>query len=311
MPQRVLIIDDSPQIHKLLEARLKPEDITLQSAMRADEGLQAACADPPDLILLDVEMPEQSGFSLCQVLKADPRTAMVPIIFLTALGTSAEKVRGFDLGAVDYITKPFEPAELRARVRAALRTKRYLDLLSTRAQMDGLTGIWNRTYFERRLDEELDAFRRYGRALSLVILDVDHFKKINDAHGHPFGDRVLQLVALLVGATVRSTDAVCRYGGEEFGIILSETGGEGALRGAERMRQRLERLELADRAQKIAVTASFGVSSSDWFPADDLTRQSLLNAADDALYAAKGAGRNCSRAGGPQAPTEHPSPEPV
>jgi two-component system, cell cycle response regulator len=302
MPQRILIIDDSPQIHSLLEARLKPEDIVLQSALRADEGLQAACADPPDLILLDVEMPEQSGFSLCQVLKADTRTAMVPIIFLTALSTSEEKVRGFELGAVDYITKPFEPAELRARVRAALRTKRYLDLLATRAQMDGLTGIWNRAYFDRRLDEELDANRRYGRPVGLVLIDIDNFKVINDAHGHPFGDRVLQLVALLLGASVRSTDAVCRYGGEEFGVILGETGGDGALCTVERMRQRLERLELSDRGQKVSVTASFGVSSSDWFAPGELTHQGIVDATDAALYAAKRDGRNCSRRWGPRLP---------
>ena len=167
--QTLLVIDDSPEIHLLLDVRLRPENLRIEHAHDPIEGLARAVAAPPDLILLDMEMPGMTGLEVCARLKADPATAMVPVIFLTGAEGVDIKVRGFDLGAVDFVTKPFDPAELRARVRAALRTKRFHDMLSARAQIDGLTGLWNRGYFNQRLAEEVKAVRRYRRELSLVI----------------------------------------------------------------------------------------------------------------------------------------------
>ena len=293
MSQTVLVIDDSVEIHYLLEARLRPERLELRYALGAEEGLSAARALQPDLILLDVSMPERSGFEVCRLLKEDPRTAALPIIFLSGSTDVVNKVLGFELGAVDYVTKPFDPAELRARVRSALRMKRYQDMLAARAQLDGLTGLWNRAYFDRRVVEEIAAVQRYGRRLCLVMLDIDHFKALNDRHGHPFGDQVLQGVGECLAAAVRTADAACRYGGEEFCLILGETDSQGGLVLAQRVRERFGELNLWCAGQVVPVTASFGVASSDQFQeAAELSARQLIAAADAAMYLAKTGGRD-------------------
>jgi PleD family two-component response regulator len=218
---RVLVIDDSPEIHQLLKVRLRGEGLVLLHATDPVEGLRLARSVVPDLILLDQDMPTMTGLEACRALKADPVTSHVPIVFLTGAASVTDRVAGLDAGAVDYIGKPFDPLELRARVRATLRTKRYQDLLMLRAQLDWLTGLRNRAYFDTRLADEVMAARRHGRLVSLILLDLDHFKSINDRFGHPFGDRVLQKVGDVLLDGARVTDAPCRYGGEEFGIVLT------------------------------------------------------------------------------------------
>ena len=291
--QTVLAIDDSQDIHDLLEVRLRPEEVTLHHALTAEDGLRMARELRPDLVLLDVDMPMMTGFEVCRRLKADLNTASTPIIFLSAATATHSKVSGFDVGGIDYVTKPFDPAELRARVRAALRTKRYNDLLATKAQIDALTGLWNRGYFNQRLSEEVAATTRYGRSLSLVLLDLDHFKSLNDTHGHPFGDRVLQSVGEMLTGIMRATDAPCRYGGEEFALILTETDIVGARKAAERVREAIGRLAFRVAAARVVVTGSLGVASTtSWPDGPPLSVTSLVANADDALYAAKHAGRN-------------------
>ena len=232
MQQRILAIDDSPDIHQLLSARLGNLNVEMQHAMTGASGYEKALQDPPDLILLDVMMPDASGFEICRRLKATSETAAVPVIFLTGEADVEQKVRGFDVGAIDYIQKPFDTAELTARVRSALRTKRYFDMLAERAMLDGLTGLWNRTQFDQQLYKETSCALRYDCSLSLVMMDIDRFKEINDTHGHPFGDQVLQSIGELLRSWTRNTDLPCRYGGEEFGIILRETDLEGAVQTA-------------------------------------------------------------------------------
>ncbi len=291
--QTVLAIDDSQDIHDLLDVRLRPEDVEVHHALTAEEGLQRARELKPDLVLLDVDMPLMTGFEVCRRLKEDPSTANVPVIFLTAASTVYAKVSGFDVGGIDYVTKPFEAAELRARVRAALRTKRYYDMLANKAQIDALTGLWNRGYLNQRMAEEVAAAARYGRSLSLVLLDLDHFKALNDNHGHPFGDRVLQSVGEMLTATMRTTDAPCRYGGEEFALILTETDIAGARKAAERVREAIARMTLGSQTGRIVVTASLGIASTATLPPRaPLTVVALIAAADAALYAAKRNGRN-------------------
>jgi len=299
MSQTVLAIDDSPDIHRLLDVRLRPENLVVRHALDADEGLAEAARCAPDLILLDVDMPLVTGFELCRRLKDDPSLAHVPVIFLTGATDVYTKVEGFDLGAVDYVTKPFDPAELRARVRAALRTKRYHDLLAARSNVDALTGIWNRSYFNQRLGEEIAAAKRYGRELSLVMLDVDRFKSLNDAHGHPFGDQVLQRIGELLHTLLRATDAPCRYGGEEFGLILTETDGAGAAATAERVRLAIAEHTFRPKDRPLRITASFGVASARLFDRGGLSALRLVTAADDALYRAKQEGRDCVRVAEP------------
>jgi two-component system cell cycle response regulator len=293
MTQSVLAIDDLPEIHQLLEVRLRPDPLRIHHAFTAEEGLRKAVMLQPDLILLDVDMPEVSGLELCRRLKADPSTAMIPIIFLTGADEVETKVAGFDLGAVDYITKPFDPAELRARVRAALRTKRYQDLLAARAQIDGLTGLWNRAYLNQRIAEEVAAAQRYHRKLCVTLLDLDHFKTLNDRFGHPFGDQVLQAVGEALTASTRTTDAACRYGGEEFALILSETGLQGGMVAAERARAQIAVLEFRPKGQRLSITASVGVAATEQFEdPKQLDVRALISSADQALYAAKHSGRD-------------------
>lgn len=291
--QKILAIDDSPEIHKLLRARLSALDVELEHATSGEEGLRKASAHQPDLILLDVIMPGTGGFDVCRRLKAEPDTAAIPVIFLTAASDVDQKVMGFDVGAVDYIPKPFHSAELQARVRSALRTKRYFDMLSQRAMIDGLTGLWNRTQFDQRLLEEVAASKRYDRPLSLILLDLDHFKSLNDTHGHPFGDEALQAVGELLQSATRTCDWPCRYGGEEFAVILRETDHEGALVIADRLRERIAILRLKHDGQSVCLTASFGVASSSCCPNPArLTREWFVASADSALYQAKQSGRN-------------------
>jgi two-component system cell cycle response regulator len=293
MSQCVLAIDDSPDVHRLLEVRLRSEGLVLHHALDAERGLAMAIELKPDLVLLDVNLPLMTGFEICRKLKDDAATAQIPIIFLTGAAEVYSKVQGFDLGAVDYVTKPFEPAELRARVRAALRTKRFHDILAARSHIDGLTGIWNRSYFNQRMSEECGAAQRYGRTISLIMLDVDHFKRVNDEHGHPFGDLVLQTLGDLLNTLLRATDAPCRYGGEEFGVILTETDVEGATITAERLRHEISETVFHSKGAKVQVTASLGLVSSTLFDSGSLSLAAMVSAADDALYHAKHSGRDC------------------
>jgi diguanylate cyclase (GGDEF)-like protein len=292
MPHVVLTIDDSLDVHRLLDVRLRPEGLILHHALDADEGLTKARELKPDLILLDVDLPLMTGFEVCQKLKLDPVTAEIPVIFLTGASDVYTKVQGFDLGAVDYVVKPFEPAELRARVRAALRTKRFHDLLSARSHVDGLTGIWNRSYFNQRFGEEMSAAQRYGRTISLVMLDLDHFKGLNDSYGHPFGDQVLQAVGDVLHAFLRTTDAPCRFGGEEFALALTETDEKGAAITAERVRVQIAQLAFRPQDKHVQITASFGVACSTIFDTKVLSVSRMVAAADEALYRAKHEGRN-------------------
>lgn len=287
MRQKVLAIDDSEAIHALLKVRLKDEAVDLHFASDGESGLAAACALTPDLILLDVDLPGTDGFAVCKCLKDNPETMGVPVIFLTGASSTEEKIRGLELGAVDYVTKPFDPAELRARVRASLRMRYLLDLLSRKAMLDGLTGLWNRAYFDQRLSAEISLARRTGRPMACIMADVDHFKQINDRFGHPMGDEVLKSISQLLADSCRAEDVICRYGGEEFAVIAPNTTHVQAADLADRLRQAIGQEELSIRGQRLHITCSFGVA--------DLRGSApptLVELADQALYRAKQAGRN-------------------
>jgi diguanylate cyclase (GGDEF)-like protein len=200
-----------------------------------------------------------------------------------------DRVRALDLGAIDFVEKPFEVVELKARVRSALRVQHLVKMLAQRAQVDGLTGLWNRTYFDRRLLQECSEAQRHGRSVSLVMCDVDGFKRLNDERGHPFGDMVLErLSRILQGG--RGSDVACRYGGEEFGIILPHTAGMEALEVAERYRRSFE-VETWHGAPGKVITASFGVAEMA-AAGRPMSVADLVAAADAALYRAKLNGRN-------------------
>ena len=229
-----------------------------------------------------------TGFDVCRILKADPELCMIPVLFLSGSGTSDDKVRGLDLGAVDYITKPFDDFELRARVRAAIRTKELQDLLIEHAHIDPLTGLPNRRALMDRLQMEWARMQRHGGELSFIMADIDHFKRVNDTYGHSIGDKVLQEVARTIARQCRESDLPARYGGEEFAVVVPNEGISGAVHLAERCRREIEKVNLPAKGEPIRPTASFGVADAVGVSSAEL----LVDRADQALYRAKAAGRN-------------------
>ena len=286
---RVLAIDDSDLVHRLLRARLRHERIDLHSVHTAESGIKAAQELQPDVILLDIDLEDLDGFEVLARLKADPRTRDLAVIFVSASAETMDRVRGLDLGAVDFIGKPFDVTELRARVRSALRTQRLMKMLSQRAQLDGLTGLWNRAHFDERLAAEISGALRHGTQVSMILADLDRFKSLNDNHGHPFGDEVLERAAAVLSGG-RAQDIACRYGGEEFAIILPGTGIEEASEVAERNRAGIEAIAWSDRPE-VSVSGSFGVADLHCLPGTPSV-EALLSVADAALYRAKTNGRN-------------------
>lgn len=285
---KVLIIDDDVDSLAIAKLRLKKDGYILVSAGDGVEGLARAREDDPDLILLDVQMPGKSGYEVCEDLKSDPHLCNIPVIFLSAADDISEKVKGLDLGAVDYVTKPFDIFELKARVRAALRTKRLQDLLLMYGEVDSLTEIYNRRVLMERLQQEWDRSLRSNIVFSFIMTDIDNFKNVNDTYGHPVGDDVLERIAYTLKKSVRSGDIVGRYGGEEFGIIMVNSTAQEACVAADRYRQEIEKIVFKAKKKSFSVTSSFGVADSSGKDSSD----KLVAAADSAMYEAKESGRN-------------------
>ena len=285
----VLAIDDSPDVVRLLQVRLKSEAVDFASASSGLEGMEMARRLRPAVILLDIEMPGTDGFEILRMLKESPDTVQTPVIMLSGLSSAHDKVTAFDLGAADYVTKPFDIAELRVRVRAAIRTFTLFQMLAQRAQIDGLTGLWNRSHFDRRLNEEVSRGARHGGALSLAILDVDRFKHVNDSFGHPAGDAVLSGVGSLLRREIRESDVPCRYGGEEFALIMPDTPPEDAAAVCDRIRQTLQQVTWP-RHPEHTVTISIGIigATGPFQNGPDF----WVERADRNLYTAKSTGRN-------------------
>lgn len=286
----VLLVDDSVDVHRLLQARLKNEQIRLVTCMNGAEALALATSRRFSTILLDLQMPGMDGLEVLRTLKENPATNTVPVIVISALASSEDKVVAFDLGATDFVTKPFDLPELRARLRAALRTDRLLHLLAERAHVDGLTGLGNRAHFNKRWADEVAASERYNRPLSLAMIDADHFKRVNDTYGHPAGDEVLQGIAQMLLRECRAADVACRYGGEEFVIIMPSTGPADAGAVADRVRLAASQT-VWPRHPDSPVTVSIGMVGADHACPGVLAEQ-WLEAADQNLYAAKRQGRN-------------------
>ena len=296
MKQQILVIDDSESVHPFVKAILANESVEIHSAMDAKYGMVLATSICPDLILLDVDMPQMNGFDACQQLKADPATANCPIIFLTAQSSPKEKVHGFGLGAVDYVTKPFNPSELLARVQSSLRTRVAIRDLEDKVLTDPLTGMWNLAMFDQRLKAEIALRSRFDVPLSVIALDVDRFTKINDVFGSETGNEVLQKVGKAVTSLCRTEDVACRIGGDEMAIISPHTSAAAAEIFAERIRKAIGEIRLtaassgksACSKEQMHISASFGVAA-----ATDSHDRSMLHRAGEALEAAKGRGGNC------------------
>jgi diguanylate cyclase (GGDEF)-like protein len=292
---RILVVDDNPDNVDLLTQYLMGLNYEVVPAYDGDEALAAAAREKIDLVLLDVMMPRISGFEVCRRLKASDATTFTPVVLVTVRDDTQSKLEGFAAGADDYITKPFDIEELSARVRGLLRIKGLQDELRAAnerlAEMsvtDGLTGLYNHRHLLELLAVEVNRAQRYHRPLAVIMLDVDHFKEVNDTHGHLFGDFVLRGLADIFRRAVRAGDVVGRYGGEEFAIVVTDTSGATLL--AERIRQNVEKADFEFEGRRANVRISAGVCQAMSGAIDD--GQELLRLADEALYCAKQAGRN-------------------
>ncbi|MBI4986906.1 MAG: diguanylate cyclase [Rhodocyclales bacterium] len=306
----VLVIDDSPaNAHQLFE--VLGDDYHVLVATRGSDGIALAVAQNPDLILLDVVMPELSGYEVCARLKDDPRTQDIPLIFVTARDEEDDEAHGLSLGAIDYLAKPLRPAIVSARVKNHVELKRSRDLLQRLTLLDPLTDIANRRRFDEYLTQEWNRAARDQAPLALLMIDVDNFKGFNDRNGHARGDQCLSAIAHAIqSALQRPADLVARYGGEEFVCVLPGTDLAGAGQLAEHIRATVAALAVADGSATGSghVSVSVGVAAAR--PQPETSSAVLIHAADQALYEAKLGGRNCVCLRQDAAPAR-PSPKPA
>lgn len=294
----LLLVDDDVTVIQFM-GRSLAEAGRLRFAGNGEEALRLSHESVPDLIMLDAEMPGMNGFEILKAMKSDPILVDVPVIFITSHVETDFEVTALQMGAADFIPKPLRPAPVLARVRTHLRLKQLTDQLRRAAATDVLTGIANRRRFDELLELEWLRMRRTAEPMSLLLVDVDHFKLFNDRYGHPQGDACLREVAMALHANCqRPADFVARYGGEEFVVLLPQTPRDSAMRIAAGMLESVKRLNIVheDSPTAAEVSVSIGVGYHDIRAtgsanADGLQSGDLVLAADKALYAAKRAGR--------------------
>lgn len=285
---RILVVEDSPQMLNLIRTILLRAGFEVTTGSNGKEGLAAVESSEVDLIISDIMMPEMDGFQFCQEVRKNSRISNIPFIFLSARGGIQDKMSGFQDGADDYITKPFDPNELVMRVTAMLmRASRY----RMEAYTDSLTGLSNRRYFDKKLGEMVSLAHRYKQPFSLAMLDIDFFKDFNDKFGHLVGDQILIHLGKFLRDELRDSDFSCRYGGEEFVIILPDTTKESAFHLVDRLRKKFSETPLVEDGGSYQVTFSIGLAE---YPTDADTAREMVKCADDALYESKTAGRNAT-----------------
>ncbi len=262
MNKQILVVDDSADIHPLVAALLGEEPVDVHSATDPAYGLTLAASLRPDLILLDVDMPVMDGYEFCRRLKADTDLGAVPVIFLTARNDAEQKVRGLHLGAVDYVTKPFSPGELLARVCSALRTQAVIASLEDRSLTDALTGLGNKRMFAARLRAEASERARSPKPLACAYLDVDGIGTVNRFYGEPFGDQLLAKVADVIRSTYRPEDVACRMRDDDFAVLMPDTTVEDAVGLAREFKAKLSRAVFTHRSARVPVTCGVGIASA-------------------------------------------------
>lgn len=295
---RILVVDDNQDNVEIIATRLRFRGYEVEEAATGNDALANVARRPPDLILLDVMLPDIDGYEISRRIKGDPAMPFTPIILVTARDSTQDKVAGLDAGADDYLTKPINFPELEARVRSMLRIKRLQDELELKNRelerlsiSDGLTGLFNHRHIHELLHDEFERTKRSGESLGIAMIDFDHFKQVNDTYGHLAGDRVLVQLADILRLTTREIDRIGRYGGEEFLVILPGTAIEAGAKFVERLRGTVAKHDFQiGREEPIRMTVSAGVAC---YPHPGVpTLETLVKLADEALYAAKDAGRN-------------------
>ncbi len=295
---KVLIVEDDPMSRRLLESFLKDwgyEVISMPDGVQAWEIMRHA--EAPSMVISDWMMPAMDGPELCEKIRGMDRPDYTYFILLTAKGNKKDIIEGLESGADDFIVKPFDKQELRSRVKIGERIIKLERRIIHMANTDFLTGVLNRRAFMQRMEEEVNRSLRENKSFSVILMDIDYFKKVNDRHGHQAGDRVLERLACELSKSTRSYDFVGRYGGEEFIICLPDSGMEMSVQIAERMRIKIEALRISlpgDKDPPLRVTASFGVAS--FLLEGEVGVDPVIKRADDALYMAKSEGRNRVRA---------------
>lgn len=290
---RILVVDDAMENVQILHQALRDEHEVL-FALSGEKAIEVALAQQPDLILLDAVMPGMDGYAVCAALEASPRLQDIPVIFVTALSQPEDETRALEAGAVDFISKPFNVAVVRARVRSQLTIKRQADAMRELSLTDGLTGVANRRHFNDRLESEWRRCARANLPLSLIMIDIDHFKLYNDRYGHQAGDLCLQEVsAAMKRCASRPQDLLARYGGEEFILLLPQEGPEGAEAVAQRIQDEVRKLAVPHEASPTSpiVTVSMGLATA-MPPLERQDANALIRSADANLYQAKQGGRN-------------------
>lgn len=289
---KIMIVDDEPLNIQILSAILEDTgDIIF--ATDGATAIELCAKELPDIVLLDVMMPDMSGYEVCRRLKQIPETENIPVIFATGLGDEDDETKGFDIGAVDYVIKPFRGPVVMARVRNHLELKRFRDHLTNIAYIDGLTGIPNRRNFDSACQTEWSRGLRAMTTLSLLMIDIDHFKQFNDTYGHQAGDSCLARVARTLEMSVhRPGDVVARYGGEEFVCLLPETGLDGAESIGRTLLDAIRNLKITHEASSAADHLTISIGAATALITASGSAAALLAAADENLYKAKQNGRD-------------------
>jgi diguanylate cyclase (GGDEF)-like protein len=307
----ILVVDDTVANLRLLHDLLTEAGYAVRPVVDGTMALSAAQLKPPDLILLDVMMPGMDGYAVCEQLKANEATRDVPVIFISALNDVCDKVRAFQLGAVDFVNKPFQMEEVLARVETHITLRRLRQTLQEKnaqleeeiqvrketqerlehlARTDSLTNLYNRGYFFALTEKEFKKAQRYERPLAVILLDTDFFKCVNDTFGHSVGDQTLVYLAQFLQSHLREVDVVARYGGEEFIILLPETTATAALVVAERIRSQLAQKPILIADQQVPLTISLGIADNQVPKPANLDQ--MITWADKALYHIKNTSRN-------------------
>ncbi len=291
----IMVVDDSLTVRMQIKDLLEEEGYKVILAKDGETCLDQLKAELPDIILLDIVMPGINGLEVCKIIRDDCSLKNISILILTTVSDTQNIVAGLNMGADDYVTKPFIIEELNARITSIIRTKSLQEELRILSITDPLTGCYNRSYLNEHLTTEIKRARRYKHALSMILCDIDFFKKVNDTYGHQAGDHVLKELIICIKKLFRDKiDWISRYGGEEFIIILPETDNIGGRSFAEKVRAAvsLMKINLADN-RKISITASFGaVSFTPDTPEKKITPELMIKEADKCLYQAKAEGRN-------------------